>query len=380
MAALTEEQSMIRDQAKSWATDQAPVGAFRKLRDSNVEARYEPQTWQSMVEMGWTGILVPEAYGGSDLGFLTFGVVLEELGRQLTASPLLASGLVGTSAILLGGSDAQQQALLPSLVDGSQILTLAVDDGPRHGPANVALAAQQQGDKFELSGDKTFVLEGMAATTLIVAARTSGAVGDTRGISLFLVPADSKGVTRSAMHTADSRGYAQVSFDGVAVSTDAVLGEVDAGFGLLEQILDRGRAGLGAEMLGTSAQAFDMTLDYLKTREQFGRVIGSFQALGHRAAELFSSLELARSVAEGALQTLDAGGDSASVAQMSSLSKCRVGECLHRMSNQLIQIHGGIGMTDEFDAGLYLKRARALEATYGNRSFHRDRYATTLGF
>ncbi len=380
MAALTEEQSLIRDQAKSWATEQAPVSAFRKVRDSNVEARYEPQTWQSMVEMGWTGILVPEAFGGSDLGYLTFGVVLEELGRQLTASPLLASGLVGTSALLLGGNDAQQQAFLPALVDGSQILTLAVDDGPRHAPTNVALPAKATDAGFELSGTKTFVLEGMAATTFVVAARTSGAAGDTQGISLFLVPADAAGVSRSAMHTVDSRGYAQVSFAGVAVSADAVLGDVDNGFALLEQILDRGRAGLGAEMLGTSAQAFDMTLDYLKTREQFGRVIGSFQALGHRAAELFSSLELARSVTEGALQTLDAGGDPGSVAEMSSLSKCRVGECLQRMSNQLIQIHGGIGMTDEFDAGLYLKRARALEATFGNRAFHRDRYATALGF
>ena len=178
----------------------------------------------------------------------------------------------------------------------------------------------------------------------------------------------------------DNRGYASVSFDAVTLGADAVLGRVDDGFELLEQVLDRGRAGLGAEMIGTSSQAFDMTLEYLKTREQFGRVIGSFQALGHRAAELFSSIELARSCAEGALQTLDAGGDADTVAQMSSLSKCRVGDCLHRMSNQLIQIHGGIGMTDEFDAGFYLKRARALEATFGNRAYHRDRYATQLGF
>lgn len=380
MAALTEEQSMIRDQAKSWATEQAPVSAFRKMRDGDNAQRFEAHTWQSMVEMGWTGILVPEAFGGSDLGYLTFGVVLEELGRQLTASPLLASSLVGTSAILLGGNDAQQQAFLPSLVDGSQILTLALDEGPRHDPAGVALTAQAKDGGYELSGDKTFVLEGMSATTFIVAARTSGTAGDTNGLSLFLVSADSGGITRSPIQTMDSRGYASVSFAGTVVGADAVLGKVDDGFNLLEQVLDRGRAGLSAEMIGTSAQAFDMTLDYLKTREQFGRVIGSFQALGHRAAELFSSIELARSCAEGALQTIDAGGDAESVAQMSSLSKCRVGECLHRMSNQLIQIHGGIGMTDEFDAGLYLKRARALEATFGNRSFHRDRYARQLGF
>ena len=380
MAALTEEQSMIRDQAKSWATEQAPVGSFRKMRDAGVTERFEPQTWQSMIEMGWTGILVPEAYGGSDLGYLTFGVVLEELGRQLTASPLLASSLVGTSAVLLGGSEAQKQTYLPKLVDGSEVFTLAVDEGPRHNPLQTALGASGDGSAFTLNGKKAMVLEGMAATTFVVAARTSGSAGDAKGITLFLVPADAKGVAREALHTVDNRGYANLSFDGVEVSAEHVLGAVDAGFEVLDAVLDRGRAGLGAEMIGTASQSFDMTLDYLKTREQFGRVIGSFQALGHRAAELFSAMELARSCAEAALQSLDAGAEGTALAEMSSLSKCRVGEFLHRMSNQLIQIHGGIGMTDEFDAGLYLKRARALETIYGNRAFHRDRYAQVLGF
>ncbi len=380
MAALTEEQSMIRDQAKSWATEQAPVGSFRKMRDAAVPLRFEPQTWQAMIEMGWTGILVPEAYGGSDLGYLTFGVVLEELGRQLTASPLLASALVGTSAIVLGGNDDQKQNFLPKLVDGREVLTLAVDEGARHNLLDTALVAAADGEGYSLSGHKTMVLEGMAASTFIVAARTSGSAGDANGITLLLVPASAAGVSRSALHTMDSRGYANVAFDTVKVGADSVLGEVDAGSVLLDAVLDRARAGLGAEMIGTAAQAFEMTLDYLKTREQFGRLIGSFQALGHRAAELFCAMELARSCAEAALQALDAGAEGPALAEMSSLSKCRVGEFLHNMSNQLIQIHGGIGMTDEFDAGLYLKRARALEATYGNQAFHRDRYARVLGF
>lgn len=378
MAALTEEQTLIKDQAKAWATEQAPVAKFREMRNSGVEQRFEPATWTQMVEMGWTGILVPEAYGGSDLGYLTFGVVLEELGRQLTASPLFASALVGTSAIVLGGTEDQKQALLPGLVDGSEVLTLAVDETPRHAPENIALSAASAGDGFALTGGKTFVLEGMAATQFVVAARTSGAPGDADGITLIVVPADSNGLTRSAMHTADSRGYAQLTFNGVAVPASAVLGTVNDGAALFSQILDRGRAGLGAEMLGTAAQAFDMTLEYLKTREQFGRVIGSFQALGHRAAMLFSQMELARSCGEAALQALDQNADN--VAELSSLSKAKVGAFLHDMSNQLIQIHGGIGMTDEFDAGFYLKRARALEATFGNQSYHRDRYARILGF
>ena len=380
MAALTEEQSMVRDQAKSWATGQAPVGSFRKMRDASVPERFEAQTWQSMIEMGWTGILVPEQYGGSDLGYLTFGVVLEELGRQLTASPLLASALVGTSAIMLGGSDEQKQTYLPKLVAGEEVLTLAVDEGARHNPLATALTAAKDGDGYRLSGNKTMVLEGMAASTFVIAARTSGSAGEASGISLFLVPASAKGLSRDSLNTLDSRGYANVKLDGVTVKADAVLGQPDKGAELLDAILDRGRSGLGAEMIGTAAQSFDMTLDYLKTREQFGRVIGSFQALGHRAAELYSAMELARSCAEAALQSLDAGGDTKTVAEMSSLSKCRVGEFLHSMSNQLIQIHGGIGMTDEFDAGLYLKRARALETIFGNRAFHRDRYARVLGF
>jgi alkylation response protein AidB-like acyl-CoA dehydrogenase len=218
----------------------------------------------------------------------------------------------------------------------------------------------------------------MAATRFIVAARTRGAPGETAGITLFLVPANAKGLSRRRLNTFDSRGYANLELANVEVEASAVLGGVDSGFALLDGMLDRARAGLGAEMLGTAAQAFDMTLAYLKTREQFGKVIGSFQALGHRAAMLFTSMELARSCAEGALQALDAKADNA--AELCSLSKSKVGDFLHEMSNQLIQIHGGIGMTDEFDAGFYLKRARALETLYGNQAFHRDRYARLLGF
>lgn len=378
MAALTEEQSMIKDQAHAWTTQEAPVAKFREMRDGNVEKRFTDTTWASMVEMGWTGILVPEEFGGSDLGYLTFGVVLEELGRQLTASPLFASAYVGASALLISGSDAQKRDILPKIVDGSEILTLAVDEGPRHAPLQTALKAEKTSAGFTLSGRKTFVLEGMAATTFVVAARTSGQAGDKNGITLFLVPAASNGINRNALSTVDSRGYAQIDFAGVDVGADAVLGTVDQGYGDLDVLLDRARAGLGADMIGTGGQSFDMTLEYLKTREQFGRVIGSFQALGHRAAALYSASEMARSCMEAALQAIDAGDDN--IAELTSLSKTKVGDFLHVMSNQLIQIHGGIGMTDEFDAGLYLKRSRVLEAAFGNQAFHRERYARLLGF
>lgn len=378
MAALTEEQSMIRDQAKAWATEQSPVQKFREMRDNKVTNNYFADTWTAMVELGWTGILVPEQYGGSDLGYLTFGLIQEELGRQLVASPLFASALAGTSAILLGANDSQKEALLPKVVDGTEILTLAVDEGPRHAPENVELQAVKTAEGFTLSGDKTFVHEGMAATTFIVSARTNGNAGDTDGISLFLVAANSPGISREAISTIDSRGYANVHFDGVTVDAATLLGTIDNGYPILEATLDRARAGLAAEMLGTAAQAFDMTLEYLKTRVQFGKVIGSFQALGHRAAGLFTSMELARSCVEAALYAIDENDNN--IPQITSLSKCRAGDFLHEMSNQLIQIHGGIGMTDEFDAGFYLKRARVLEAAFGNQAYHRIRYAQTQGF
>ena len=378
MAALTDEQSLMRDQAKTWASKQAPVQNFRAMRDSGIEQCFDHSTWSEIIEMGWTGILVPEEYGGSNLDYLTFGIVLEELGRQLTASPLFASALVGATALNIAGSDSQKQAFLPKIVNGSEILTLAIDEANQHAPTQVALKAEAIDAGFKLNGHKGFVLEGMSATTFIVTTRTSGKPGDTNGITMFLVSADCPGLSRESISTLDSRGYANITFNDVEVSADAVLGVINEGWEPVDAILDRARAGLGAEMLRCAAQAFDMTLEYLKTREQFGKVIGSFQALGHRAAALFTGLELARSCAEAALQAIDE--EVHNIPQMCSLSKSRLSDYLHEMSTQLIQIHGGIGMTDEFDAGFYLKRARALEVRYGNAAFHRDRYASALGY
>jgi len=378
MAALTEEQSMIQHQAQSWVIKHASVQEFRNVRDGESDVEFSPQIWSEMVSMGWAGIIIPEAYGGSDLGYLTFGLILEQAGRQLSASPLFASALVGASAILLGGSESQKKMLLPGIADGSEIVTLALEEGPRHAPKNIGLTADSNADGFTLSGSKTFVCEGMSATSYIVAARTDGKAGSPEGITLFVVPADAEGIKRTKLNTVDSRGYANIEFSQVKVTVGAVLGTVGEGHALLEAILDRARAGIAAEMLGTGSQAFEMTLEYLKTRVQFGQVIGSFQALGHRAAGFYSQKELARSCVEAALQSIDNNDDN--IDEMSSLAKCKVGDFLHDMSNELIQIHGGIGMTDEFNAGLYLKRARVLESSYGNQAYHRNRYAQIKGF
>src|SRR5580692_1244815 len=215
MAVLTEEQSMLRDAARTWTQEKSPVSAFRKVRDSGSDLGYDPAAFAEMAEMGWTGVIIPEAYGGSDFGYLSLGLILEETGRTLTASPLLSSALAAASAIVLGGSDAQKDAWLPKIVSGEVVATLAVDEGAHHAPTKVALAATKSGDGYSLSGGKTFVLEGGAAGLFVVSARTSGKPGDSDGITLFLVPGDAKGLKRKALKLADSRGAANLTFDQV---------------------------------------------------------------------------------------------------------------------------------------------------------------------
>jgi alkylation response protein AidB-like acyl-CoA dehydrogenase len=378
MAQLNEEQSMIRDGAKSWVQAKSPVGAFRKLRDSGNGEGFDRKVWAEMAEMGWAGILVPERYGGTGLGYQTLGLVLEETGRTLTASPLISTALTATTALLLGGSEAQKQKWLPKIAEGKAIGTLAVDEARHHAPEKIALKAEKYGAGYRLSGAKAFVLDGATADFIIVAARTSGRAGEKDGVTLFLVDGNAPGLVREKLVSIDSRGVANLTFANVEVGADAVLGPVGGGFAILEATLDRARAGLAAEMLGQAVQSFETTLDYLKTRVQFGQPIGTFQALQHRAAKMFTELELARSCVEGALQAIDR--DAPDVAQLASLAKAKAGDVVHLVSNEMVQMHGGIGMTDVHDAGLYLKRARVQEATFGNQSYHRDRYATLLGY
>lgn len=363
MVALSEEQTMLRDMARDWAFEQSPVTAFRKLRDAG-ERRFDPAAWSQMAEMGWTGIIVPEDHGGLDFGHRSLGVVLEELGRTLTASPLLSTA-IAASAITLGGSDATQGEWLPRFAEGAATGALAVDEGPRHDPAKVDTSAANG----KLSGRKQFVQGGAEADVLIVSAAQDGAV------QLFAIPADADGVSREALDMMDSRDSAHVTFNNVAIQPDWRL---EGGAQLLETVLDRGRIYLAAEMLGIAQQAFDTTVEYLKVREQFGQPIGAFQALQHRAAEMFREIELTRSCVEAALDSIDEGSED--IAQLASLAKARVCDTLNLVSREMIQMHGGIGMTDAHDAGFYLKRARVTEALLGNAAFHRDRYAALLGF
>ncbi|MCC6917997.1 MAG: acyl-CoA dehydrogenase family protein [Alphaproteobacteria bacterium] len=377
MAALTEEQTLLRDSARAWVKDKSPVSALRKLRDAGTPLGYDAARWKEMAEMGWPGIIVPEAHGGSEFGYLSLGLVLEEMGRTLAASPLVSSSLGAATALMLGGNAAQKEKYLAPIAAGELVGTLAIDEGPHHAPERIAMKAKKTDAGYTLSGAKTLVAEGMAAGLFVVAARTSGRAGSTDGVSLFLVPADARGVKRAALQTMDSRGHAQVTFKAVKLGADALLGGEGQGWQVLEPTLDRTRAGLAAEMLGMAAAAFEQTVEYLKVRTQFGQLLSTFQALQHRAAKMFTELELTRSAVEAALQAIDTGAND--IRELASLAKVRASETLHLVSNEMVQMHGGIGMTDAHDAGLYLKRARVVEAAYGNAAYHKERFARLNG-
>lgn len=378
MPELTDEQIMLRDAAQAWVRQRAPVGALRKLRSNGSAAHgFDPATYAEIAEMGWASVIVPEDHGGADFGYASLGLVLEQLGKTLVASPLLSSGLVGASALRLAGTAEQQARWLPGIADGSVIATLAVDEGARHDPLGVRLRAEVDGAGWRLTGRKQPVLHGIAADLLIVAARTAGAAGEADGITLFLVKADAAGIERTILVEIETRGAAAIDFENVALGNATVLGEVGKGAALLDAILDRARIGTAAEMLGAAQEAFDTTLDYLRTRVQFGEIIGTFQALQHRVAGLYGEIELTRSAVEAALAALDRDGPD--VPELASIAKVLAGETLRLVATEMIQLHGGIGMTDEHDAGHYYKRARVADMSYGSAAYHRERFATLTG-
>lgn len=377
MALPNEEQTMLREMAHNWAQKNCPVSALRELRDSGNADGYDQAVFDQIVEMGWTGALIGEDYGGSDVGYVGMGAVLEELGRTLVAAPLIGSAVGAVSAIQDGGGKAQKQKWLPEIASGSVVAALAIDESSRHTPDNIAMAARAGDAGYTLTGAKSLVHEGGTAKLFVVAARTNGDPTDSEGISLFLVPGDSAGISRSRRQLIDSRGYADLIFDGVQVGADAILGSEGGGRALLDRVLDRVAVAVASEQLGLAQQAFDVTLDYLKTRVQFGQLIGGFQALQHRAAIMFSDIQMAKVTVEAALFALDEGAEDAPA--MSSLAKATANELAHKVSREMIQMHGGIGMTDAYDAGFFIKRARTLEPAYGSSAYHRDRYGVLAG-
>jgi alkylation response protein AidB-like acyl-CoA dehydrogenase len=375
---LTEEQRLLQDTARDFLASHAPVESLRKLRDRNDTTGYCPDLWQQMAELGWASIIVPEQYGGLAFGFTGLGVVIEETGRTLTASPLFASAVVGASAILLGGNETQKEQLLPAIAGGELSLALALEEGHHHQPSTIATTATAQGDSFVINGRKTFVLDGHSADKLIVVARTSGEQHSSSGLSLFLLNGDTEGVSRQRTIMMDSRNAATVTLTDVTVTKADLLGELDGGWQILEPVLDRGRIAMAAEMMGCALEAFERTVAYLKERVQFDAHIGSFQGLQHRAAHIQSELELSRSVVLQALSTVDENPQQLPV--MASLAKAKLNEVVKLVTNEAVQMHGGIGVTDELEIGFFLKRARVAMQIFGDTGFHKNRYATLCGY
>lgn len=378
MLVLNDDQVMLQDAARGFVSEKAPVAALRKVRDEKVADGFDRGLWREMAEMGWTGVVVPEDQGGLGFGYVGAGIICEEMGRTLTASPFLSTAVMAATALSRAGTPAQKERWLPAILSGNAIIATAVDEGRRHDPAQIALKAERSGNGFRLTGRKSYVADGQAADALLVAARTGGAAGETAGVSLFLVDPKAGGLTAERLSTVDSRGAAELTFEGVQVTADDVIGEVDDGFGLLEIVLGAGRAGLAAELTGNAAESFGRTVDYLKERKQFGRTIGAFQALQHRAAHLFCEVELAKSAVLSALQALDSDPAGASLAV--SVAKAKASSVARLAAQEAVQMHGGIGMTDAIDIGLFMKRMQVASSLYGDADFHADRVATARGF
>jgi len=376
---LTEDQLILKQSAAEFVKKESPLSRVRKLRDEQDPDGFSRPMWNKMAELGWQGILIPEQYEGLSMGYVDLACVLEECGRNLVPEPLLSTVALGANAVLLGGDETQKHEILPRVADGSLVMTVAYQEkASRYDLAKIACRAERRGSGYVINGEKTMVLDGHVADMLVVAARTSGEPGDARGVSLFLVPRDTPGLEARRQVALHLRNVAWLTLRDVEVAETARLGAEGAGFEVLAEVVDRATAALCAEMLGGMQAAFEMTLDYLKTRKQFGVLIGTFQALKHRAARMFVEIELARSSVMGACDALDRCAPDARA--LVSAAKARCSDTGMLVGYEGIQLHGGIGMTDEHDIGFYLKRARGNEITFGDAAYHRDRFARAAGF
>jgi acyl-CoA dehydrogenase len=375
---LTEEQELLRDSARSFVAGQWNIDRLRKLRSVSSGPGHDEALWQQMAELGWAGIPFAEEYGGLGLGYAELGIVLEELGRGLVVAPLLSSVVLAGSAVALGGNAAQRKALLPGVCDGTRLMALAYQEGARHDPYAIATAATEDGDGYRLSGRKVLVLGGESASMLVVAARTGGTTGEREGLTLFLVAPDAAGLTLKRNVLLDSRSAVNIELDNVRVESDSALGAPGSGADLLDEVFARAAVALSAEMLGGIQESFERTVEYLKERDQFGVKIGTFQGLKHRAARWFCEVELTRSIVMDALRAIDEQRDRQAV--LASVCKARASDTYRLCGKEGIQMHGGMGVTDEADIGFFMKRARVSELLLGDSTFHRNRFAELGGY
>lgn len=378
-----EDQAMLADTASQFMADEGNIAKqLRHYRDGGCPDGFGHKLWHQFAELGFTGILVSEDDGGLGMGHVEAGIVLEEIGRNLSPSPFLISSVVAATA-LDGASAELKERYLPGLVSGEAVFSVAIDEGNKHRPERISCKAEKSGNGFKLSGKKSFAIQAVAADMIVVAARTSGADDDTDGITLFAVPKDAANMTQDPVRLVDSSVASHITLDGVELDGGAVIGEVDGGRALLNTMLAAGRVGAAAEGVGVARGAMDMTVDYLKQRKQFGKLIGEFQALQHRAAHLYSEVEIARAATIKAQQLLDANrGEELSLRAdiMASVAKAKVSRTAGLAVREGVQMHGGIGMTDEYDIGLYMKRDRALAEFMGDAYYHAGRVAELSGY
>ena len=376
MALLTDDQKMLQETGAAFLAEKGGISTqLRHWRDIGCGDGFGHRLWREFAELGLTGICIPERQGGLGLGAVEAALVLEEIGRNLTPSPFLATAVVVARAI----EDTQHaDRWYPKILTGEAVLALAIDEGPRHQPEQTTLEAKRHGNGFVLDGLKQFVVQGGSADMIVTAARTAGASGDVGGITLFAVPRDAPGLNVENLSLVDSSKAARLTFDQVELDSDCVVGEVDGGWHPLERALSAGRAGAAAELVGVASGALGMTLDYLRQRKQFGKLIGEFQALQHRAAHLFVEIEIARALALKAAELLDAGDEQAAVHV--SAAKAKAGDVANLAAREGVQMHGGIGMTDEHDIGLFTKREAVLGQLFGDPYSHRERVAVLSGY
>ena len=376
MTVLSDDQKMLQETAASFLSEEGAIAKqLRHWRDIGCKDGFGHGLWKQFAELGLTGICIPESHGGLGLGATEVALVLEEIGRNLTPSPFLGTAVVASKAIE-GTQHADRWH--PGILSGDAVLALAVDEGPRHAPEQTALEAKRQGNGFVLNGAKQFVVQGGSADMIVTAARTAGSPGEREGLTLFAVPKEVAGLIVENVGLVDSSKAARLKFDNVQLDADAVIGDVDDGWQPLARALNAGRAGAAAELVGVASGASAMTLDYLKQRKQFGKMIGEFQALQHRAAHLYSEIEIARAAAFKAARLLDSGDDLAEL--YVSVAKAKAADVASLAVREGVQMHGGIGMTDEHDIGLFMKREAVLGELFGDVYYHRERVAALSGY
>ena len=368
---LNEEQEMLREAARAFLEERSPVSLFRALRDRN--ETWSPDLWHSIVEMGWTGMTIPETCGGLGFGHVGAGLVVEECGRTLATSPL-SSSVVCAALIEHAASDDRKAALLTPIASGETIVTLALSESNRFDPDSISMSAHRDDGGYLLEGRKSHVIDAAMADALLVVAHEPG----TQAPCLFLVPCDAAGLVIDETLNLDNRIVGTARFDAVRVDDNARLDAPGRARPALERALDIGAALSAAELSGIAQSVFACTVDYLKERRQFGVPIGAFQALQHRAAQLFSEIEICKSIVLKALQAIES--DSADRSALVSAAKSKAAKTARLATSEGVQMFGGIGMTDEIDVGFFMKRAAAAIQEYGDDTWHADRFARLRGY